>query len=195
MIVVGLDLSLTSTGVAVVNADPGAVHGVKLSRATSKAGHNTVEARSVRLRGLAGSIVAHCATADLIVVESPVYAAQAASASVHDRAGLWWLVVARLTGAGKPVAEVSPTAVKTYATGAGNAKKDQVLAAVVRRYAAIPVVSNDEADALVLASMGCRALNRPIESLPQTHLRAMAKVAWPERTENGHHSTDTRQRA
>ena len=68
-----------------------------------------------------------------------------------------------------------------YGTGKGNAGKDEVMLATARRYTnQAEVANNDQADALVLAAMGARHLGAPIEeSLPQSHLRALDKVAWP----------------
>lgn len=79
-----------------------------------------------------------------------------------------------------PVVEVSPTSLKTYASGKEIAGKDEVMLSVARRYAAVAeIANNDQSDALVLAGMGARHLGAPIEvSLPQSHLRAMEKVAW-----------------
>lgn len=176
--VVGLDLSLTSTGVACVTRGDGLGHDVQVRRVLSKpTAHPSLADRSRRLRRLAGETTALCAGAALIVVEGPAYAST--SGAAHDRAGYWWLVVGRLTGAGLNVVEVPPASVKTYATGKGNAGKDDVLTAAVRRYPHVEFAGNDEADALVLAAMGARFAGFPIEdALPQTHLRALEKVQW-----------------
>ena len=83
-------------------------------------------------------------------------------------------------GAGVPVLPVPPSCRAKYATGKGNAGKDEVLLAVARRYPHAPVGGNDEADALVLAAMGARLLGEPVEdSLPKAHLDALAKLALP----------------
>jgi crossover junction endodeoxyribonuclease RuvC len=102
------------------------------------------------------------------------------------RAGFWWLVAWRLWVRGYTVVEVPPATRTRYATGRGNASKDDVLSAVIRRYPHVDVNGNDEADSLVLAAMGMRHLGRPIEpllgracALPQTHLAAMDAVTWP----------------
>lgn len=185
-VVVGLDSSLTSYGLARLDL-PGLIPdpSVRVSRLTSKpppADEVTLDTRSHRLRRLAGGAFNACAGADLVMIEGPSYASD--SGAAHDRAGLWWMVVGRLTGQGYTVVEVPPSTVKVYATGNGGAPKDQVLAAVIRRYPAVEVSGNDEADALVLAAMGARHLGQPIEpDLPQTHLRAMKAVKWPTRQE------------
>lgn len=175
--IVGLDLSLTSTGL--VRGTVGALPTIE--RITSKpppANKVTLGTRSTRLRSLAGQITERCAGADLVVVEAPTYSGKT-TGSAHDRAGLWWLVVARLTGAGLQVVEAELHAVKMYATGRGNADKDAVLAAVVRRYPLLEVTGNDEADALVLYAMGARFTGTPLEPvLPAQNLRAMDRVAW-----------------
>ncbi|NUS59160.1 MAG: hypothetical protein HOV66_30530, partial [Streptomycetaceae bacterium] len=81
---------------------------------------------------------------------------------------------------GHEVVEVTTGGVKKYATGKGNAGKDEVLAAVVRRYPDVEVSNNNEADALVLRAMGCDHLGQPLAVVPQTHRAALDKVAWPQ---------------
>jgi Holliday junction resolvasome RuvABC endonuclease subunit len=181
--VIGLDLSLASTGVAEIST-VGAVAGVHVHRIKSKTnGAASLPERGRRLRSIVRGIsdfITHESDDhdELIVVEGPSYG-QARQGGQHDRAGLWWLVVEEVTSLGYNVCEVPPTIVKKYATGAGNATKDAVMLAVARRYPNVPVTGNDEADALVLAAMGARHLGHPIDSLPQVHLQAMTKVHWP----------------
>lgn len=188
--IVGLDLSLTATGVARVEVRSDFPLSVTVERVASKAPSRakgapppTIAVRSLRLRKLAGAITNKCHGADLVVVEGPSYGSE--GAGTWDRAGLWWLVVARLTGAGLNVVEVPPSNVKQYALGKGSGAgtgKDEVLAAVIRRY--LPVVNvpgNNEADALVLAAMGARFVGYPIEPgglIPATHAKALDRVRW-----------------
>lgn len=178
-VVVGLDLSLTSTGYAVIDADntPHVRTGTIVSKGAKDA---TLRQRSDRSRSLLRKVLDVALRADLVVIEGPSFG-QSRQSGTHDRAGLWWLVVDELlhSGLSAEVVEVPPATLKTYATGKGNASKDQVLAAVVRRYIQVDVAGNDDADALVLAAMGARFLGQPIDDMPQTHLRAMEKVAWP----------------
>lgn len=173
MRVTGLDLSLTGTGIAL--AEP---HQIRTRTVGSKADDGTIEGRSRRLRGLVQVVWPFVQAVDLVVIEAPAYSSN--SGKAHDRSGYWWMLVGRLTGAGIPVAVVQGNTLKVYATGKGRADKDQVLAAVVRRYLDVDVQDNNQADALVLACMGLRAAGAPYdEPLPQTHVRAMAAVAWP----------------
>lgn len=186
--VVGIDLSLTGTGVATINAAGVNIH---LVQTTGRAGDG-LATRSARLLEIRDEITAIVdrADPDLVVIEGPSYGqARASTAGRHDRSGLWWMVVMDRVLAGIPAVEVPPAVRARYATGKGNAAKDSVLAAVVRRYAEVPVVDNNTADALVLAAMGARRLGAPIEvSLPQAHLAAMASVSWPNTAEGVRHA-------
>jgi crossover junction endodeoxyribonuclease RuvC len=186
--VVGLDLSLTSTGVAAVG-ETGYAFVVRVrSKApttvrhprTGKPTQASLLQRHERLNSLAHRIVEAAAPAPLlVVVEQPAFSQTAGQQ--HDRSGLWWLVVRRFLSAEVPVVEVTPGQLKRYATGSGSAGKDEVLAAVVRRYGGVEVANNDEADALVLASMGARYLGFPIdEPLPKANASALDGVHWPE---------------
>ena len=185
--IVGLDLSLTGTGVARVDTASPVITLEKIGskpRARKKGDPGpSLPERSARLRSLAGQIVQKCVGADLVVVEGPSYASE--GAGTWDRAGLWWLVVGRLTGAGLNVVEVPPSNVKLYAVGKGagaGTDKDAVLAAVIRRYfGVVEVPGNNEADALVLAAMGARFVGSPIEPggiIPAANTNALTKVRW-----------------
>lgn len=180
--VLGLDLSLASTGLADVT--DGAVQ-VWRKRTTGRE-DASLAARHTRLRGIVRDLSdwwaddRHTVPVDLVAVEGPSLG-QARQGGQHDRAGLWWLVMHDLHSRGVPVAEIAPAARAKYATGKGNASKDAVVAAVTRRYQTVPVelIGNDTADALVLAAMAARALGHPIDDMPKLHLEAMRNVRWP----------------
>lgn len=181
MIAVGIDLSLTSTGIARIESDDPIPW---LATVTSNGTHDaTLLERAERIEELTERIV-HVVTNDglpsLVVVEGPSYG-QHRQSGQHDRAGLWWSVASALTRRGVALVEVAPAARMKYATGVGNAKKDAVLAATIRRYRTAVITGNDEADALILAAMGARALGGPVEtSLPERNRAAMDKVRWGE---------------
>lgn len=176
MKVLGVDPSLTSTGLALAShGASGPLLTTCRVRVGAGRGHE-------RLRTIRTEVMQAARGADLVVIEGPAYgsAAGARQSGHHERAGLWWLLTHALWGAGVPCAVVPPNLRARYATGRGNAAKDQVLAAVIRRYPDVDIDGNDEADALVLAVMGARHLGRPLEpSLPGTHLAAMDAVPWP----------------
>lgn len=169
-LVAGVDLSLTSTGIALSTG--------LLRRITSKgAAGDGLNERSARLSSLADQVVLAVADAELVVIEGPSYASQGGSA--HDRSGLWWLVVANLRDRGVDVVEVTPNGRAKYATGTGTAAKGKVLAAVVRRFAGWDVDDDDVADALVLCAMGADAAGHPLVEMPAAHRAALRAVAWP----------------
>lgn len=178
MRVVGLDLALVSTGVA---DNTGTVERIV---STGKA-NATLSQRATRLGELADQVITAASgwpaypVPALVVVEGPSFG-QSRQRGEHDRAGLWWLVVHQLVDLGVPVAEVPPAVLKRYATGKGTAAKDAVLAAVVRRFPAVEVTGNDQADALVLAAMGADHLGHPMVPMPATHRAALQAVAWPD---------------
>lgn len=178
-VVVGIDLSLTSTGLACV--DDGAI--VQTYNVKSK-GHlkDSLALRGGRLQAIADEVVRWCSEGDcdLVVIESPSYGSQ--HGSQHDRSGLWWMVVSRLRKYGTPVATVSPQGRAKYGTGKGNSPKDEVLAAVIKRYPDVDITGNDIADACLLAAMGARYLGQPVkgERPSAASLAAMAGAAWPE---------------
>lgn len=172
-IYVGLDLSLTSTGVAIIHNDVATVR-----RITSKPKPKATTAdQAERLDALVSEIVSAIPSSDdtKVAVEGPSFASSGSAA--HILGGLWWLVRHALRVEGLDVTVVAPSSVKKYATGSGNAPKDQVLAAVVRRYPDVDVTGNDEADALVLAAMIARIDGYPIDlNLPVAQVKACLAV-------------------
>lgn len=180
--VVGLDLSLTSTGYAFVL--DGKVDGGGTIKSKGKKG-DTVRSKALRLMQITNSALARVvgADADLVVIEAPSFGST--TGQQHERGGLWWMVATELSARGFPIATVAPTTRAKYGTGNGRASKDEVLAAVIGRYRDLPgdwaITGNDVADAVLLAAMGSRHLGVPVEAdgLPQRNLEAMGGATWP----------------
>jgi crossover junction endodeoxyribonuclease RuvC len=168
--VVGLDLSLTGTGISTPD-------GVRLVESKG-AKAATLADRAHRLDSLMRKILRDCSAADLVVIEQPAFSRT--QGSQHDRSGLWWLVVSSLIYAGVPVAEVTPSGRAKYATGKGNAGKDAVLGEVIRRFPGYTDSNNNTADAYVLMAMGLEHVGHPLVELPKTHRDALDAVRWPE---------------
>lgn len=172
--VIALDLSLTATGVA------------------SSAGWTDTLKPPAKLRGhermawLRERILDHTRGADLVVVEGPSYGNQGAQrqSGHHERAGLWWLITHALWTAKVPTAVAPPASVKKYATGSGNASKDQVLLAVSRKFPSFEG-DNNSADALVMCALGTDWLGVPMVTMPQAHRVALGGVSWPEMPSDG----------
>lgn len=167
--VVAFDLSLRATGVAMPDG----------STLSLKPGSRTGMARLAWIRdsvaGLA-DLPGVCAV-DLVVIEGYSYASK--GASVVDIGEMGGVVRLMLWERQIPYVEVAPSSLKMFATGKGNAGKDDVLAEAIRRlgYAGS---SKDEADALWLRAMALHHYGEPVVSLPATHLRGIDKVSWPE---------------
>lgn len=160
--VVGVDLSLTATGVATR-------HSAELITST---GHrdDTLIDRRARLNHIRYRVISWCQAADLVVIEAPSFGSRGGSA--HDRAGLWWLVVSALIHRDIAVIDISPKTRAKYATGRGNAGKDEVLTAAVRRLP-IDVDNNNTADAAWLCAIGHDLLGAPLAPLPAAHRSAI----------------------
>lgn len=165
--VVGLDLSLTGTGIATatqtwrVSTDP-KKHGGTLER--------------VRLIRLAVARVLDDVTPELVVVEAPSFASTGGSG--HERGYLWWRVIETVEDAGVPWKQAAPSSIKKYATGSGatsgpgKVDKDAMMLAVARRFDWF-AGKNDEADALIACAMGYEWLGRPIVAMPAVNREAL----------------------
>lgn len=167
-IVCGIDLSLTSTGLA--------THGC-----TEVVRPKKLKSYS-RLRYIRDAVFAFVEIRDpvLVVVEGPSYGS--VGAGQHERGGLWHMVTEKIDLAGYPIAVMPPTNLKMYATGKGGGPesgKDKVLLAASRRFPYFEG-GNDEADALWLAAAGYDYLECPIVAMPAHNREALLKVAWPE---------------
>lgn len=164
--VVGVDLSLTCTGVA-------SRRGAVSIESTGKK-DATLAQRRQRLRHLRTRIitaVGRHGDPDLIVIEGPSYGSRNAG-STHDRSGLWWLLIDVFTIRGWRVIEIAPSSRMKYATGKGMVDKDVVLAAAIKRLP-IDVVNGDEADAAWLCAMGHDLLHQPLCDMPAAHRTAL----------------------
>lgn len=162
--VIGLDLSLTSTGVAVNER----VSKLLTAKATG----------TKRLRTITDHVILTCFEEQpaLVCIEGPSYGSK--GGHEHERGGLWWMVAEALDFREYPYAVVAPAALKKYATGKGNAGKDEMIVATCRRFPGF-AGGNDEADALWLAAMGADYLGAPLVSMPAANRAALDKVQWP----------------
>ncbi|MFI6368681.1 hypothetical protein ACIBG0_38865 [Nocardia sp. NPDC050630] len=173
--VVGLDLSLTSTGLAVIGPDLPPWCGTIGTKGTDA---DPWPVRYRRLIDLTRRILPAIPDCALVVLEAPAYSRNTGKA--FDRAGLWWMLYDLLVGTTRTVLPVAPNLRAKYATGKPGASKDAVLAAAVRRYPDIDITGNDTADAVVLAAIGRRLLGQPIDDpMPALNLSALATLSLP----------------
>ena len=180
---VGLDLSLTGTGVAVISRETGHVRLGLVETAGVK--DPTLDQILSRLHTALEGIVAHIPiTRTLVVVEAPSRGPQTGKA--HERAGLWWRTVAYLHAKGHDVAQAYPRTRAKYAAGhlpVQNARKGpnkrEVIAALTTEHPHLALGNDNIADAFALACMGARRLGSPIDSSTRQRVQAVATVRWP----------------
>ncbi len=179
-LVIGLDLSLTSTGIAGID------WACALRPKAGLRGHPRIDwhLREINERTRA---------ADLVMVEGPAHR-HGGQAGHHELAGLWWHVTQSLWRRGIPYAVVPPVNRIIYACGVANPAKDypakersRVAKGMVRDALATRFGLEcegtgryDMADAGVMAHMGRDWLGCPVAKVPTTHRRALDGVAWPD---------------
>jgi crossover junction endodeoxyribonuclease RuvC len=174
--VLGVDPSLTATGLAIINdAITGNGHAQTATIRSAPVGPS-LTARLARIDDITGDIEAH-AGADLVVIEGP--SLHSRDAGTWERAGLWWHTIRRIHAYGVPVVEVPPTTVKKFATGKGNADKVAVSVAMSRLWPDVDAASDNEWDALALAHIGAQRLGMDVPSRAH-HADALGKIQWPE---------------
>jgi crossover junction endodeoxyribonuclease RuvC len=167
--VTGLDLSYTSTGVAVVQAGVVSVH--RLRPPAKLDGHD-------RLRWLRFAICDLARGSTHIAVEGAAFNAKFGVL----KAGVLTGIVQHCLWMENPDADVvipSPVNVKQFAIGKGVAEKDEMVATLAVRYQHVArIIGNDTADALALADMWCHQLGIPLADVPRENQKAAFK-AWP----------------
>lgn len=192
MIVVGIDPSLTGTGIIVLrNGELG-----KALTTKNEPKLGTIE-RVRRIYEQINNVIENLSTCyvnayigdkrmirweppSLIVIEGFSYGSK--GRGVFDIAYLGWRIREELeryrTEDDIPWLEVSPSQVKQFATGKGNANKEIVLQQVYKRWG-VELTDNNQADAYVLAQIG-RAYLGEVDGLTdfqQKVIRALKKEA------------------
>lgn len=176
--ILALDLSLRSTGWC--DGEQANTTEFKASRGIS------------RLRGIRDVVLAlvrgryrldfACSAwnANLVVIEGYAFSAHASHA--HELGELGGVIRVALADHGIPFVDIPPASLKLFATGKGNANKEAMLAAAIRKleYAGH---SNDEVDALWLWHMANLYYNGPQPNVHQA--KALLKIQWPTLTPLG----------
>lgn len=172
--VAGLDLSLRSSGMAVVKAD-GSIRARRI-RTVAVPG---------RLRGGPGAALALIARgvldvaagADLVVIESPFLTINDGSKIVAAHAAMD--IALEAAGWDIPIVEVAPRTLKVFMCGTSNLPGKSPTMKAAADLFGYRGTSDDEAEAVGLAELGWALLGRPLVNLPPSHLRAVATVRNP----------------
>jgi Holliday junction resolvasome RuvABC endonuclease subunit len=167
--ILGLDLSLTATGVAWEG-------GTEVLSFPKLRGFDRIER-------INSAIWEHFGPGKpsehetVVVIEG--YSFGSIGRAVYDIAELGGVTRYLFHERGLRYVEVPPATLKKFATGKGNAGKDEVLAAAIRRFG-FAGSNNNEADAWMLFQMGRAAYCSP-PIVPTDYQReALAKIEWPE---------------
>ncbi|MBN1319621.1 MAG: crossover junction endodeoxyribonuclease RuvC [Thermoleophilia bacterium] len=164
--IVALDLSLTGTGVCRFD-------GSTITLSTKLRGCE-------RLRWIRAQVMFHTLFADLVVIEGYSYGSK--GAAVLNLGELGGVIRLAIFERKLPLVEIPPACLKRYATGRGNASKDDVLQAGVMR-SGHTFIDNNACDAWWLHQMAL-AHYEPTSPLavkvPAVHREGLRKVPWVE---------------
>jgi len=193
--VVGVDLSLTATGLAWPDhhTDSLGATGLTNPRMSLDERVSGLDALAERLYY---AITGRRAIFDhwlprLVVIENLPTGGTAGGVVSTEKGYVWWRVVYLLTGLGIPVLDVSPATGKLYACGMGNANKREVIAGIQEFFPeweihktskagkVLTTVDDNKADAVPLMALGCELLGEPLVELPAKHRKALDKLELP----------------
>jgi len=163
--VMGLDPSLTATGVALPNGETRIIVPGKCCKRGMP-----------RLRRIRDAVMALVKEHDvnLVMIEGYSYGSRYSHAhSLGELGGVLRLAIFEHPGV--EYIDVPPSSLKKYATGKGNANKELVLVNAIKRLD-YKGHDNNEADALWLRALGLEVDGRPMVDLPKTHLEALDKI-------------------
>lgn len=162
---IGLDLSLTSTGIS--------VDGFTSVITVNSKGPERLSAISKKILDL---VTAH--RADIAIIEGYSFASR--NSQAHSIGELGGAVRLRLWENNIPFVEIPPTSRAKFATGRGNAAKTEVMSAVSARtgIAWSGKGADDMCDAWILEQMGLTYLGVSKIEWPASHLEALKKVDW-----------------
>lgn len=157
---VGLDVSLTGTGVAVIEAGKPPRVGVFRSRPKGP----ELEQRARRVMDLVGEVMGFVMTdwdseGDYrVAIEEPLPGNKTEQAgNAWDRAYLWWTLASRFIGV-NPLSQVNPSTLKTFGFLRGSAPagadgKALMMARAAQDFPGVDFIDNNGCDALFLAEM------------------------------------------
>jgi crossover junction endodeoxyribonuclease RuvC len=178
---VGLDLSLTASGIALVDTTPPERHVDVIKMPARYRGAD-------RLHRILVDIARRVSkwAPDLVLIEGYAFGRHNRAHQLGELGGVvrLWLYEKRI-----PYLEIPPSKLKGYAAGRGNASKDEVFGETIRRLG-YQGHDNNEADALWLATMALDhyagaavQLDRDGDlvptDLPKVHRKWLTDVPWP----------------
>lgn len=177
---IGLDLSITGTGVALWDPE----NGYQTSTIKTKPirGDHSIRGYLKRARYIGFEIIDRLQpqSGDNIMIEGLSFGSK--SGDLDRIHALWWRVADLLVDevGDTPISTVTPKQRAKFATGNGNSLKPEVVARVKEAYPTAEVRNDNEADAVVLLAM--RALHEGVAlqavELSVEQLAAMDLAKW-----------------
>lgn len=168
----GLDLSLTQTGYAsVITHLANDVLSVEQDIATGVFKPKTKD--YPRLNDIVDHCLKSVAHCDVVGVEGCIAHGKFVNMPLI---GAWWIVARELTNAGVLWVQISPTSLKKYATGNGNADKFAMFKAAMTRLGADAIETPDEADAVWLAAAVADYYGEPLCKMPEVNRAALTAL-------------------
>jgi crossover junction endodeoxyribonuclease RuvC len=163
--ILGLDLSLTSTGYC-VDGQTGVI------QVKSKEAQRLFEIRQAVLQVISTNNI------EAVIIEG--YAFGARNSQSHKIGELGGVIRLALYEINVPYVDVPPTSRAKFATGKGNAAKTEVISAISARTGIIwsGKGADDMCDAWVLEEMGLNALGIGRFIWPKTNMDALKNVDW-----------------
>ncbi len=163
--IIGLDLSLTSTGYS-VKQETGII-------ATKTKGPE-------RLSFISNSVIqiAKEKNIELAVIESYSFASR--NSQAHSIGELGGAVRMKLWENGIPFVDVPPTCRAKFATGKGNAGKNEVISSISAKTNIVwmGAGADDRCDAWILEQMGMAFAGISVYDWTETQLSALEKIDW-----------------
>lgn len=165
MKIIGLDLSLTSSGIS-INGETCIV--------SSK--HKGVE----RLSDLRNQFTVICQKNAITHALIEGYSFASRNSQAHSIGELGGVVRLLLHDLGIPFVEIPPTSRAKFATGKGNASKGEVISAISAKTGKIfgGAGGNDECDAWVIEQMGLVRLGQSTYNWTKEQVSALDKIDW-----------------
>lgn len=158
----GLDLSLTGTGYAVIDQNTGAIKisGVIKTKPAEWANLTAEMAELERLRKIRTEIelIIQKQLIEVAVIEGLAFMAHQSTA-LMQLAGLNYLVRDLLYNRKIPFVVVAPSTLKKFVTGKGNSQKDVMLLETYKKWE-VTLVNDNECDAYGLARIGQMLIRR-----------------------------------
>lgn len=175
IIAIGFDLSLTGTGVVVLN--DGKLVKQRLIKSKPIADGKPVdEVRRIRKIVDELELLVGDSTPSIAVIEGLAFGVRNATALVQLSA-LNYMTRFMLMNYNIPFVIVAPTSLKKFITGNGAAKKDVMLIEIYKRYG-VTILNDNEADAYSLAQVGLALLegnSKTITKVQEEVLKVLRK--------------------